>query len=343
MSKKTGVLLLNLGTPDSPEVKDVRKYLKEFLNDPRVIDLPWLKRKLLVNLIIVPLRAPKSAKEYAKLFKHGGGKSPLLTYGLSVASKVADKLEGEFGVHFAMRYQNPSMDMVLEEMRQLNYERIILFPLYPHYASASTGSTIEKACSIISKWWAIPEVTILGQFYDDKGFIDCFANNARKFDLDSYDHILFSYHGLPIRQLDKVYPDGSVCDGHECESGVHAGNELCYKATCYETTKLLAQELNLPEEQYTTSFQSRLGKDPWIQPFSDVVIEELARAGKKKLLVFSPAFVADCLETTIEIGEEYLDIFREHGGEQLDLVPSLNDNEDWIAYLVNKVREARAD
>ncbi|MBL4706723.1 MAG: ferrochelatase [Flavobacteriales bacterium] len=338
MSKKTGVLLMNLGTPDSANVKDVRRYLNEFLNDPRVIDLPWLKRKMLVNLIIVPLRAPKSAKEYAKLFKVGNGQSPLLTYGLSLREKVDELVGDEIDVYFAMRYQNPSMDKALAEMRAKNYERIVLFPLYPHYASSSTGSTIERAFKIMSKWWAIPEIEIVGQFYNDDGFIRAIANNARKFNLTDYDHVLFSYHGLPIRQLDKVYVDGAVCDDHSCEDGVDEGNELCYKAVCYETTKLIVKELGMKEGSYSTAFQSRLGKDPWIQPFSDVVIADLAKAGKKKLLVFSPAFVADCLETTVEIGDEYLQIFREHGGTSLQLVPSLNDNQDWVEYLAQKVK-----
>jgi len=338
MSKKTGILLINLGTPDSASVKDVRKYLKEFLNDPRVIDLPWLKRKLLVNLIIVPLRAPKSAKIYEELFKLNDGKSPLLTHGISVKEKVDEAIGADVDVHFAMRYQNPSLESVLAEMRMQNYERIVLFPLYPHYASSSTGSTVEKAMEIISKWWAIPEVEIIGQFYNDHPFIKAIANNARKFDIDSYDHVLFSYHGLPVRQLDKVYVDGKECSDHNCEDGVQDGNELCYKAVCYETTSLITKELGLCKDQYSTAFQSRLGKDPWIQPFSDVVVAELAKAGKKKLLVFSPAFVADCLETTIEIGHEYLEIFQKHGGEQLDLVPSLNDNPEWIDYIVSKIK-----
>ena len=329
---------MNLGTPDSPSVKDVRKYLKEFLNDPRVIDLPWLKRKLLVNLIIVPLRAPKSAKEYEKLWKQGNGASPLLTYGLSIEKKLKELIGDKAGVHFGMRYQNPSMEKVLAEMRLENYERIVLFPLYPHYASASTGSTIEKALDIMSKWWAIPEIEIIGQFYNDPGFISSIVSNTKDFDLDNYDHILFSYHGLPERQLDKVYVNGKECADHDCESGVSDGNELCYKATCYETTKLIAEKLKLDPSKYSTAFQSRLGKDPWIQPFSDVVIEELAKSGKKKLLVFSPAFVADCLETTIEIGEQFLELFKEHGGDQLDLVPSLNDNDDWVNYLANKIK-----
>ncbi|MFT7611370.1 MAG: ferrochelatase [Parvicellaceae bacterium] len=338
MSKRTGVLLINLGTPDSASVKDVRKYLKEFLNDPRVIDLPWLKRKLLVNLIIVPLRAPKSAKIYEELFKLNDGKSPLLTYGQSVTQKVDEAIGSDIDVHFAMRYQNPSLESVLAEMRMQNYERIVLFPMYPHYASSSTGSTVEKAMDIISKWWAIPEIEIIGQFYNDQPFIKAVADNARKFDIASYDHILFSYHGLPIRQLDKVYVDGRECIDHDCEQGVQEGSELCYKAVCYETTSLITKELGLSKGQYSTAFQSRLGKDPWIQPFADVSIEELAKQGKKKMLVFSPAFVADCLETTIEIGHEFAEIFKENGGDQLDLVPSLNDNADWIEYIVSKIK-----
>ncbi len=338
MTERTGVLLLNLGTPDSPKVKDVRRYLKEFLNDPRVIDLPWLKRKLLVNLIIVPLRAPKSAKEYAKLWKHGSGASPLLTNGLGLQKLMQQQMPDNFGVHFAMRYQNPSMPSVLGEMRMQNYDRIIIVPLYPHYASASSGSTVEEVFRIVGKWWAIPELVIAGQFYQEEGFLQCVANNARKFDIPAYDHVLFSYHGLPVRQLDKVYLKGRECADHNCEEGVQGDNTLCYKATCYETTKQLVKLLQLKEGSYTTAFQSRLGRDPWVQPYSDVVVEELAKSGAKRLLVLSPAFVSDCLETTIEIGEEYKEIFTEHGGVDLDLVPSLNVNEDWTNYLVDKIK-----
>ena len=338
MTKRTGILLLNLGTPDSPAVKDVRKYLKEFLNDPRVIDLPWLKRKILVNLIIVPLRAPKSAKEYAKLFKHGNGNSPLLSNGLGLQKEVQNLLSDNQKVHFAMRYQNPSMSKVLGEMRMENYDRIIVIPLYPHYASASSGSTIEEVFRIVGKWRAIPEIVFGGQFYHESGFLDCVANNVSKFDVHSYDHVLFSYHGLPIRQLDKVYLKGRECADHNCEEGVQGDNTLCYKATCYQTTIHIVEKLGLKEGAYSTAFQSRLGRDPWIQPFADVVIEDLAKSGAKKILVLSPAFVSDCLETTIEIGEEYKNIFLEHGGEELDLVPSLNINADWVNYLAEKIK-----
>ena len=247
-------------------------------------------------------------------------------------------LPDDYGVHFAMRYQNPSMTKVLGEMRMENYDRIIVVPLYPHYASASTGSTIEEVFRIVKKWWAIPELIVAGQFYQEEGFLNCVANNARKFDIDSYDHVLFSYHGLPIRQLDKVYLKGRECAEHNCEDGVQGDNTLCYKATCYQTTKRLVKMLQLKHGSYTTAFQSRLGRDPWVQPFSDVVVEDLAKAGAKRLLVLSPAFVSDCLETTIEIGEEYKNIFLEHGGVQLDLVQSLNTNHDWANFLVDKIK-----
>ena len=337
--KKYGVLLLNLGTPDSPETKDVRRYLSEFLNDPRVIDLSPIKRWFLVNLIIVPFRAPKSAKEYKKLFKLGGGKSPLLTYSKSLKDKVNNLTGNEFDIELAMRYGNPSMDDVLNRMRTKNYDEIIIFPLYPQYASASSGSSIEKALNIINKWWVIPEIKVIGQFYDDIRYLNCIKNRANAFNLKNYDHILFSYHGLPERHVNKVYLDAKLCKDHECDKEVNESNKHCYKATCYATTRHLVKMFKLKEGEYSTSFQSRLGNDPWISPFTDQVVEKLAKNRCKRLLVFSPAFVADCLETTIEISEEYLNIFRQNGGEVLDLVPSLNDEDDWVESLADIISD----
>ena len=337
--RKKGVLILNLGTPDSPSVKDVRVYLREFLNDPRVIDIGRIAQLLLVNLIIVPFRAPKSAKEYKKLFKIGGGKSPLLTYGKNLTSKLKSLAGSKFDIELAMRYGNPSMDKVLEEMRLKNYDEIFIFPLYPQYASASTGSTIEKAFKIINKWWVIPEVSIIGQFYDNFHFLECIKKRASNFDIPKYDHVVFSYHGIPERHVDKVYLDGKPCSDHSCESEINDENTNCYKATCYATTRLLVKVLSLKDGEYSTCFQSRLGRDPWLTPYTDHVIEKLGKDGKKKLLVFSPAFVADCLETTIEIGEEYLELFKEHGGEELHLVPSLNDDDDWAEALFKIIKD----
>ena len=337
--RKKGVLILNLGTPDSPSVKDVRVYLREFLNDPRVIDIGRIAQLLLVNLIIVPFRAPKSAKEYKKLFKIGGGKSPLLTYGKNLTSKLKSLAGSKFDIELAMRYGNPSMDKVLGEMRLKNYDEIFIFPLYPQYASASTGSTIEKAFKIINKWWVIPEVSIIGQFYDNFHFLECIKKRASNFDIPKYDHVVFSYHGIPERHVDKVYLDGKPCSDHSCESEINDENTNCYKATCYATTRLLVKVLSLKDGDYSTCFQSRLGRDPWLTPYTDHVIEKLGKDGKKKLLVFSPAFVADCLETTIEIGEEYLELFKEHGGEELHLVPSLNDDDDWAEALFKIIKD----
>jgi ferrochelatase len=336
--KKTGVLLLQLGTPDSPSTSDVRKYLKEFLNDPRVIDIPLLPRTLLVNGIIIPFRAPKSAKIYKKLWEHGNGKSPLLDYSEKVQVLLQDKFtDDNITVEMAMRYQNPSMESVLDKMHKANYDQIIILPLFPQYASASTGSAVEKALNIIRKWWVIPELKIVSQFYDSPGYITSIVERAKEFDLNTYDHILFSYHGLPERHVDKVYNNG-LCEDQPCETEINADNKLCYKATCYATTRLITNQLGINEKDYTVCFQSRLNKK-WLHPFSDKIVEEQGKKGAKKLLVFSPAFIADCLETIIEIGEEYQEIFEANGGEKVQLVPSSNDHPSFVECLEELVRE----
>lgn len=339
MKKRTGVLLIQLGTPDSPKVGDVRRYLSEFLNDPRVIDIPWLPRKLLVNGIIVPFRAPKSAKVYKELWEIGNGVSPLLTHTEQVKKLVQERFDtSEITVEMAMRYQNPSMDSVLEKMRLANYDQLIIIPLFPQFASASSGSAIEKAMNIIRKWWVIPEVKIVSQFWEHENYINSVVDRAKQFQLNDYDHILFSYHGLPERQVDKVYEGTDLCGDQPCDVEVNEKNKFCYKATCYGTTRLIAEKLGLKEEQYTVCFQSRLDKK-WLTPFSDKVVEEWGKKGAKKLLVFSPAFVADCLETIIEIGDEYQEIFEEHGGEKVQLVPSCNDHPLFIDCLVDLINQ----
>jgi len=319
---KTTVLLVNLGTPNSPSVKDVRKYLFEFLNDPRVIDIPAIARALLVNLIIVPFRAPKSAKVYEELWVNnglpGGIKgSPILYYGKSVQEKLQNAIGDDFDVQLAMRYQNPSMDDIFENLYKKNLEKIIIIPLFPQYASATTGSVIDKAMKIISKWRVIPEIKFISQYYDNPGFINTIIDRAKKYNIDEYDHILFSYHGLPVRQVDKVYKDETLCEEHNCENEINETNRYCYKATCYATTRLIVEKLKLPAGKYTVCFQSRLDKN-WLEPFADKVIIEQAKKGAKKLLVFSPAFVADCLETLIEIGVEYQKLFEHTPVEQAE-------------------------
>jgi ferrochelatase len=336
---KVGVLLIQLGTPDKPTVGYVRKYLSEFLNDPRVIDIPWLARKILVNGIIVPFRAPKSTKVYKELWNHGNGISPLLFHTENLKSLLQDRFEGKnIKIEFAMRYQNPSMDLVLSRMQKENYDQIIILPLFPQYASASTGSAIEKAMSIIKNWWVIPELVIINQFYDNEGYIDSIVENASHFNCKEYDHILFSYHGLPERQVDKVYEDTDLCADQPCEIEINEKNKFCYKAASYATTRLIAEKLGLSGDDYTVCFQSRLDKK-WLTPFSDKVVEEWGKRGAKKLLIFSPAFVADCLETIIEIGEEYQEIFEKYGGEKVQLVPSSNTNTRFIDGLTNLIKE----
>ena len=337
--KNTGVLIVQLGTPDSPKTNDVRRYLSEFLNDPRVIDLPWLGRKLLVNGIIVPFRASKSAKIYKQLFDLSDGVSPLITHTEAVVKKLQARFtDSDLTVHMAMRNQNPSLYDVLEKMRKKNYDHIIVLPMFPHYASASSGSAIDLAMNIMRKWWVIPEVSIINQFWDNEGYIDSIIERSKAFNLSDYDHILFSYHGLPDRHVDKVYEGSDLCTDQPCETEMNEFNKFCYKATCYATTRLIADKLGLKESDYTVCFQSRLDKK-WLTPFSDKVVEEQGKKGAKKLLAFSPAFVADCLETVIEIGDEYQEIFEEHGGEKIQLVPSSNSHDRFIDGLEELVKE----
>jgi protoporphyrin/coproporphyrin ferrochelatase len=333
MKNKTGVLLINLGTPDSPSVSDVRSYLSQFLNDPRVIDIPWLLRKILVNLIIVPFRAPKSAKIYQKLWTSKG--SPLLLYSGQAKELLQRELGDAFEVHLAMRYKNPSIPDVLEKMRKLNYAKIVVLPMFPQYASASTGSALDEVMRVIRTWWVIPEVKVISQYYDHPDFIEGFVSRGRQFNLNEYDHVLFSYHGLPERQVDKVYNEG-LCSDHDCEHEITEENKYCYKATCYATTRLLAEKLDLPAQKYTVCFQSRLDKK-WLKPFSDEVVADCAKKGMRKILVFSPAFTADCLETIIEIGDEYQHIFQQHGGDKVQLVESLNTHPSWIRCMKDLV------
>jgi len=335
---KTGVLLINLGTPDSPSVKDVRKYLREFLNDPRVIDIPFLSRLLLVNLVIVPFRSSKSAALYKKIW---AGHSPLLANGIDVKEKLQKELGDNYSIQLGMRYQNPSIESALEELRKVHPEKIIILPLYPQYASSSTGSSVAKALKIIGSWEVTPDLRIVSKFYDRPDFIDAWVETAKSYNLNEYDHILFSYHGLPERQIKKaaVHYGNDYCKFGKCCETIGEHNRYCYRAAAFETTRQIAKKLNIPENKYTVSFQSRLGRTPWLKPYSDHVIVEKAKQGMKKIVVFSPAFVADCLETLYEIGIEYDQLFKEHGGEKIQLVESLNSRPKWIATLKTMILE----
>ena len=333
LNQKTCVLLVNLGTPDSPKTKDVRKYLTQFLNDSKVIDINFFARIFLVNFIIVPFRARKSAKEYKKLFSVSRGRSPLLVYGLNLQEKLNKIMSKKFDVNFAVRYGNPSLKKELQKIKAKNYKKIILVPLYPQYASSTTESTILQTKKIIKSLKGMPKLEVIEQFYNNDNFINSVCNQINKFNLKIFDHILFSYHGLPERHLEKGHQNNTSCKDHSCETHINDNNQYCYKATCYATTRQIAKVLNLENGSFSSSFQSRLGKSEWIKPYTDNVLVDLAGKGKKKILVASPAFIADCLETTIEISEEYSKLFKQHGGESLKLVPSLNDEDHWVENL----------
>lgn len=329
---KKAILLINLGTPDTPSVSDVRKYLTQFLNDPRVIDISAIGRSVLVNGIIVPFRSPKSAKLYNKIWTSDG--SPLTIHTKNLAFKLQKALGNEYIIEWAMRYQNPSIESVLEKVRQQKPSDITFIPLYPQYASSSTGSTTELVLKKLAKWEVIPNIKIINKFYDNPHYINAVVKSVDSYDLNSFDHILFSYHGLPERQIKKAsaHYGTNSCHFGKCCDAITENNQYCYRANCMETTRQLVKQLNIPEGKYTSTFQSRLD-DKWLKPYSDKVIAELGKKGLKKILVFSPAFVADCLETIYEIGTEYNDIFKEHGGESVTLVKSLNDSDVWVNAL----------
>jgi len=326
--------MISLGTPDSPGWFDVASYLREFLGDGRIINIPSFLRYLLVNLIIVPTRTFSSSKSYKELWTERG--SPLKYHMEDLTTKVQDKLKDSHDVYYAMRYKNPSIKDRLKELENKGYDEIILFPVFPQYSSAANGSFLDYSLKQIANWIVIPSVKTVDQFYDNEDFLDAFAENIEKFDLNSYDKIIFSYHGLPMSQLDEVYESGR-CDDRECEEGVQGDNHHCYRATCYETTKLLVEKIGINSSKTITAFQSRLDSK-WVKPFSDKVLEQFAEEGVKNVLVVSPSFTGDCLETIIEIGDEYKELFIEKGGQKLDYVPSLNSNDSWVRCIVNIIR-----
>lgn len=331
---KTGILLLNLGTPLSPETADVRKYLREFLTDPRVIDIPWLKRQLLVNFIIAPLRAPKSGAQYKEIWTKEG--SPLLIHSQNLRDKLQQKMGDAFVVELGMRYQSPSVaDALHKILKTEGLGKLIIVPLYPQYSASATSSSVEKAMEVLKKQDIIPPFTFIGPFYNNPLFIEAFTTIWKKqYKFEEYEYFLFSYHGLPERHILTASKERNMkCDLGSCCDVNSPQNYFCYRASCFHTTRLLAEALQLKKGTYSTSFQSRLGKDPWIKPYTDFTITEKAKSGIKKMLVFSPAFVADCLETIYEVKVEYARLFKEHGGETLHLAESLNSHDEWVDAL----------
>ena len=336
---KKAVLLVNLGTPDSPSTADVRTYLNEFLMDPRVIDINPISRTLLVRGVITPFRSPKSAKLYRAIWDDKTG-SPLMHYSLLQQKALQQRLGDEYIVELAMRYQNPSIASALDRLKAALVDDIQVIPLFPQYASASTGSVYDKVMELLSQWPTKPNVSFINSFHDNEGMIATFADNALKHNPEAYDHVLFSFHGLPQRQLVKADHTHQHClKATDCCQTLTEANKFCYSAQSHHTAKLIAEKLNIPKEKYTICFQSRLGSDPWVQPYTSEIVAKLAKEGKKSLLVFCPAFVADCLETVYEVTTEYGDEFKALGGEEVQLVESLNDSPIWIDALEKMVRE----
>jgi len=331
MKSTTGILLVNLGTPLSPSPKDVHRYLIEFLTDERVLDMPWLKRQLLVRGLIVPTRLRQSAKSYQEIWTEKG--SPLMVHGKNLQTALQHSLGNEFMVELAMRYQQPSIKNGINKLLEADVDHLIVLPLFPQYASATTGSVHQAVQNELSKLQVIPKVTLINQFATFEPMIQAFCQQVRKFPLQDYDHILLSFHGLPQSQLLKADSKAHCKANAACCMTLQGNNRNCYSAQCYATAKAIVENLKLSPERYTVCFQSRLGKEPWIEPYTSTTIHQMAELGKKKILVLCPAFVCDCLETIYEIGVEYAQEFKKAGGQALDLVPGLNDSPLWIEAL----------
>ncbi|MDD2436601.1 MAG: ferrochelatase [Massilibacteroides sp.] len=323
--KRTALLLVNLGTPDTPTLNSVGRYLVQFLNDKQVITLPWLFRILLVNLFIIPFRLKNSTRLYRQLWTPEG--SPLAVYTAQLKEKLQKKLQPGITVFAAMRYQHPSLQSALAEIRDDGFERLLVLPLYPQFAASTTISTIDEVNRLIRKWIVKPEVQFISSFYNHPGFLDTFNARILSYKPETYDFILFSFHGLPNSHIARAHAEKTI-DNCLCETDIPGHGEFCYRAACYHTARLLAERLSLTPECYGISFQSRLSKN-WLSPFTDQTLIELAQKGHKHVLVVAPAFVADCLETIVEIGIEYKQLFIAHGGEQLTLVESLNADDSW--------------
>lgn len=338
----TGVLLLNLGSPDGPDSTNVRRYLGEFLMDPYVIDIPWLARFLLVNGIILRTRPKKSAAAYQKVWTERG--SPLLFHTIDLAAKVQDRLGAEFRVAPVMRYGRPSVADSLDAFRKDGIHSVIVLPLYPQFAEATSISSVkwvEKEAARIGFTGVFRNV---GPFYDRESFLNAFAARVKE-SMRSFhpDHILFSFHGLPERHVKKVERVPGHCFGNlKCCDRITDANRDCYRAQCYFTARKIAEKVDLPQAQYEVSFQSRLGRTPWIRPYSDLVLQELGEKGRvRKLLVVSPSFVADCLETLEEIEIRSKADFVRAGGLELHLVPSLNSTDLWVESVREMILDHR--
>lgn len=361
--QKTAWVLVNVGTPEHPSTIEVKKYLKEFLDDPKVIDLSFLLRKFLVHAIIAPFRAPISAKKYRQIWTPEG--SPLLIHMNELVQKVQAVAPENTDVVGLMRYGQPALKEFLQHLPGKKYGEVVVLPLYPQHADSTTGSVEQLVSAYLSKTrnatsntgssgsrsnagssgntshshsdgtgsnGSSTRLRVIDQFYNHSGFIDSFAERMQAHGLPAFDHILFSYHGLPLRQILKGHPDKPVADC-SCQQSMPDHGHHCYRATCYATTRLLSARAGIEPGRCSTSFQSRLSRN-WMMPFTDETLIRLATEGKKKVLVVPASFVADCLETSLEIGMEYKELFIENGGEELVMTESLNSSNKWVDTVV---------
>lgn len=337
---KRGIVLLNLGSPDSTEVKDVRKYLMEFLMDKRVIDYPYLLRLLLVGGIIAPFRAPKSAAAYKSIWTEEGSPLIVLTRQLQQA---LEPLANE-PVEIAMRYRNPTMQSAFDKLldRVPGLEEVVAIPLYPHYAMSSYETAVEHAKEVHQKNKYAFKLSFIKPFYNEEHYIHALSESIRPYLNQSYDQILFSYHGLPERHMTKGDPTGSHClKVPNCCEVPSEAHKVCYRHQCWTTTQLVKQRLSIPDAKAGFSFQSRLGREEWLKPYTAGLLEKLPKQGVKNLLVVCPAFISDCLETLEEIAEEGKEIFLHAGGESFTMIPCLNVNPLWVQALLTWTEQLR--
>ena len=334
---KKGILLVNLGSPDSPNPKDVKKYLGEFLMDERVIDVPLWARNLLVKGIILNTRPKASAAAYQKIWWEEG--SPLIVLSERLKYKVQNKVD--FPVALAMRYGSMTIKNGLQELIDKGVEDVFLIPLYPQFAMATTETILVLAEEIRQQHFPNLKISDLPAFYNKPEYIEVLSDSIKRhLKGKEIDHLLFSYHGVPERHIRKSDITKSHCkiDGSCCKTPSSA-HEFCYRHQCFEVTRLVAEKLKLEEGTYSTSFQSRLGFDPWLQPYTDRTIERLGKDGIKNMAIVTPAFVSDCLETLEEIAMEGQEIFHEIGGNEFTTIPCLNDDDAWVNVLANWINE----
>jgi protoporphyrin/coproporphyrin ferrochelatase len=335
MKKKTGLLLMNLGTPDNPEPEAVGRYLKEFLMDGRVIDIAWPLRWILVNVLIVPKRKYASSHAYKTIWDERRG-SPLMYHLRDLKEKVVPKATG-FEIEIAMRYQNPSVEKGLKALDEKDVDEILVFPLYPQYAESSTLSSIEHVTKVADQAGIKAKIRFVNAFYEDPDFIRAYAVKLKPvLEREKPDHVVMTFHGLPVRHVKHTDRSGGrhCMAAANCCAVISEVNRDCYRAQSFATAKALAEAVGLSRDQYSVSFQSRLGRAEWIPPDTEHVIKSLAEKGMKKLAVICPSFVADCLETIEEMGERGAELFKESGGTEFHLIDCLNSDSDWAEAVV---------